>query len=191
MLSPFAIGHSLLLIELLILDVDGVLTDGTVVPTAWQGNARNGKEDLCSTDGQENLCSTVRFHTQDGCAIKLWQRCGGTVAILSGRSCETVRLRAAELGVEEVCLGVSDKLAVYEDILAAGGFGHEKTGYIGDDLPDLGPMRSCGFPVAVANAVPAVKRAAMYVTRRRGGCGAVAEVVELMLRKQKRWSGNG
>ncbi len=180
------------MIDLLILDVDGVLTDGTVAPTAAEGEHRKGRGYLCPSDGKEDLrrtvCPPVRFHTQDGCAIKLWQRCGGTVAILSGRGAETVRLRAAELGVEKVLLNVSDKLAGYEEILATGRFDHERTGYIGDDLPDLGPMERCGFPVAVSNAVPAVKRASMYVTRRRGGCGAVAEVVELLLRKRKRWS---
>lgn len=65
--------------------------------------------------------------------------------------------------------------------------GDETVAYVGDDLPDLRPMRRCGFPVAVANAVPEVKRAAMYVTRREGGRGAVAEVVELLLRKKRLW----
>ena len=127
------------------------------------------------------------FHTQDGCAIKLWRRCGGETAILSGRRSEAVGHRAAELGVEQVHLGVSDKLAGYEAILASVAGADEVVGYIGDDLPDLRPMERCAFPVAVANAVPAVKRAAMYITRRRGGCGAVAEVVELLLRKRKQW----
>ena len=75
-----------------------------------------------------------------------------------------------------------------EAILAETSHTGETTVYIGDDLPDLGPMSCCGFPVAVANAAPAVKQAAAYVTRRRGGAGAVAEVVELLLRKKRQWS---
>lgn len=157
------------LIELLILDVDGVLTDGR----------------LTTASGGESAKS---FYVQDGCAIKLWQRCGGKVAILSGRSSEAVTRRATELAIEWVHLAVTDKLSAYDDIVASTGCDDAAVAYLGDDLPDVGPMLRCGFPVAVANAVPAVKRASLYVTRRGGGEGAVAEVVELLLRKQKRWS---
>ena len=176
--SPFAAilhGLSLVLImdldalKLLILDVDGVLTDGRVAPTA---DDEGGK----------------RFHVHDGCAIKLWKRYGGRVAILSGREGRDVARRAAELGIDWVKLGVADKLAGYEAILASADCVDDAVAYIGDDLPDLGPMSRCGWAVAVADAVPAVKRAAAYVTRRGGGCGAVAEAIELILRKQKRWS---
>ncbi len=156
-------------IELLILDVDGVLTDGSVTLTA-EGESRK------------------TFHVHDGCAIKLWQRCGGRVAILSARAGDAVRRRAAELGIDLVHTGVSNKLTGYESILATTGGQDHAVGYVGDDLPDLMPMSRCGFPVAVADAVPAVKQAASYVTRRPGGRDAVAEVVELLLRKQRRWS---
>ena len=156
-------------IELLILDVDGVLTDGGITMTP---------------EGE----SSKTFHAQDGGAIKLWQRSGGKVAILSGRSSEVVVRRAADLGIEWVRTGVKDKCETYESLIALSGCDHGAVGYVGDDLPDVGPMSRCGFPVAVANAVPAVKRAASYVTRRRGGEGAVAEVVELLLRKRKWWS---
>ncbi len=157
------------LIKLLVLDVDGVLTDGRVVP----GEGGDGPK---------------QFHTQDGCAIKLWLRCGGEVAILSGRSSDGVRRRAAELGIQHVHVGCANKPEAYEAILAAIGCAEDAVGYVGDDLPDLGPMARCAFPVAVANAAPAVKRAAMYVTRRPGGFGAVAEVIELLLRKRQHWS---
>jgi 3-deoxy-D-manno-octulosonate 8-phosphate phosphatase (KDO 8-P phosphatase) len=156
-------------IELLILDVDGVLTDGLIV-TGPEGER------------------IKRFYVQDGCAIKLWQRCGLEVALLSGRGGEVVERRAAELGIEWVRTGVSDKSEAYESILSEGTRSDSAVAYVGDDLPDLGPMARCGFPVAVANAVPAVKRASAYVTRRAGGRGAVAEVIELLLRKQKKWS---
>ncbi len=157
------------IIEVLILDVDGVLTDGRVAA---------GCDDR----------SSRLFHVHDGCAIKLWQRCGGKVALLSGRIGEEIQKRAAEVGIQWVHTGITNKLAAYENILASAKCSDAAVGYVGDDLPDLGPMSRCGFPVAVANAVPTVKRAALYVTRRRGGEGAVAEVVELLLRKRSDWS---
>ncbi len=156
-------------IELLILDVDGVLTDGSVTMTA---------------EGE----SSQTVHVHDGCAIKMWQRCGGKAAILSGRKNEHVAARAQDLGIEWVLTGIEDKSRGFAEILASAGCEASAVGYIGDDVPDLGPMTRCGFPVAVANAVPAVKRAAAYVTRRRGGHGAVAEAVEFLLRKKKQWS---
>lgn len=156
-------------IKLLVLDVDGVLTDGGI---------------LVGRDGEE----TKRFAVQDGCAIKLWQQARGTVAILSGRGGPAVEKRAAELGIEIVALCVGDKSAGFEKLLSDTGFSEAATAYVGDDLPDLAPMRRAGWPVAVANAVPEVKRAAAYVTRRSGGSGAVAEIVELLLRQQGRWT---
>lgn len=110
------------------------------------------------------------------------------MAVLSGRGEASVVRRAAELGIEWVQTGVSDKLVGYESILRESGRRDEAVAYVGDDLPDLPPMRRCGFPVAVANAAPSVKREAAYVTRRRGGEGAVAEVVELILRRRGQWA---
>jgi len=156
-------------VKLLILDVDGVLTDGRIV----------------MGPGGE---STKAFHVQDGCAIKLWQASGGEVAIISGRGGETIRRRAEELGIERIHMGVERKASAFETVLADSGTNETEVAYMGDDLPDLELMHRCGFPVAVANAVPAVKRVAAYVTRRPGGGGAVGEVVELLLRKQRRWS---
>lgn len=156
-------------IQLLVLDVDGVLTDGRIT-LGPDGDAGKG------------------FCVQDGCAIKLWRRAGGQVAILSGRKSPDITRRAAELGIEQVHVDIADKLAAYEAIVAATGGGNDAAAYVGDDLPDLGPMMRCGFAVAVANAIPTVKRAAAYVTRRAGGYGAVAETVELLLRRQNKWS---
>lgn len=156
-------------VELLILDIDGVLTNGRL---------------LFSSDGEQ----TKAFHVQDGCAIRGWQRADGRVALLSGRDCGAMRRRAEELGIDIVHAGVRDKLAGYQAILETVGCSDTAVAYVGDDLPDIAPMLRAGFPIAVANAVPAVKKAAMYVTRKRGGDGAVAEVVELLLRKKKRWS---
>ncbi len=156
-------------IEVLILDVDGVLTNGLVSA----GTAERSRR---------------LFHVHDGCTIKLWRRCGGKVAILSGRGGDDIMDRAKEIGIDRVMTNISNKLTAYEEVLTWSGCGDEAVGYVADDLPDLKPMARCGFPVAVANAVPTVKRAAQYVTRRRGGEGAVAEVVELLLRKRDQWN---
>lgn len=156
-------------IDLLILDVDGVLTSGQV------------------TFGKEGHAERT-FDVHDGCCLKLWHGCGRRSAILSGRRSGAVERRAEELGIGTVIQAVGDKLSAYQDILTGLGLGDEGVCYVGDDLPDLAPMGRCAFPVAVRNAVPAVKQAARYVTRRSGGEGAVAEVIELILRKQRRWS---
>ncbi len=163
-------------LRLLILDVDGVLTDGRL----WDG--AGGPEAI------GGLASKA-FHVQDGYAIKLWQRCGGATAILSGRRSPAVERRAAELGIAWCRTGSDDKLATYHELLKSAEIGDEQVAYVGDDLPDVPPMTRCAFPVAVRNAVPAVKRWAEYVTKRCGGDGAVAEIVELVLRKQRRWTG--
>ncbi len=156
-------------INVLILDVDGVLTDGRL---------RFG------SDGED-----VRaFCTQDGCAIKSWQRAGYRTAILSGRRHAAVERRAAELGITCVKQGEGDKGEGYRAVCGLVGTSDDHVCYVGDDLPDLVPMSRCAFPVAVANAAPAVRMAARYVTDRCGGDGAVAEVIELVLRKQHRWS---
>lgn len=155
-------------IRLLVLDVDGVLTDGRLTFTE---------------DGER----TKTFHVRDGCAIRLWRRCGGQVAILSGRRVPVVSARAEELGIELVRLGVSDKGDAFVSLVGDAGCDVRETAYVGDDAPDLAPMRRCGLAVAVADAAPVVKRAADLITRRGGGAGAVAEVVEYVLRAQGRW----
>ncbi|MFH0980248.1 MAG: HAD hydrolase family protein [Planctomycetota bacterium] len=157
-------------LSLLVLDVDGVLTDGAVVMSDTGGLIK-------------------AFHVRDGYAVQLWQRVGHQAALLSGRESPAVERRAAELGIEVVHQGCRDKLAAYERLLAAVGRSDAAVCYVGDDVPDLPPMRRCAFPVAVANAAPCVKQVAQYVTRLPGGAGAVAEVIELVLRKQQRWGG--
>jgi 3-deoxy-D-manno-octulosonate 8-phosphate phosphatase (KDO 8-P phosphatase) len=156
-------------INWLVLDVDGVLTDGRL---------------FLGTGGETLLA----FHVHDGRAILHWRRLGGGVSILSARRHEGLNRRAAELGIASVHVGVTDKLQGYETILADHGLRDPHVACIGDDLPDLAPMRRCGFPAAPADAVPAVKKVSQYVTSRPGGGGAVAEVVELLLRKQGRWN---
>ncbi len=156
-------------IELLVLDIDGVLTDGSVT----------------LTDTGE---SSQTIHTQDGCALKTWLQLGRQAAILSGRKNEHVADRARQLGISWVRTGVDDKRADFEHLLQSLGCPAQAAAYVGDDLPDLVPMRLCGLPIAVANAVPTVKRAALYVTRRSGGHGAVAEAIELLLRRNQQWA---
>lgn len=156
-------------IKLLILDVDGVLTSGEL-PYDSQGNV------------------TKVFHVQDGGAIRLWQRAGGQVAIISGRDSPAVSARAAELDIPLLAQGVRDKMPVFDSFCEKAGVMPREASFVGDDLLDIAPMRRCGYPIAVANAIPLVKRAAVYITRRSGGAGAVAESVERLLRHNGEWS---
>lgn len=162
--DPRAVG-----IRLLCLDADGVLTDGTVA-----------LDDL----GVE----TKRFHSRDGLGIRLWQRLGGQVAVITGRPGQALRHRLNELGVRLLCSGSTDKLADFHSVLQAAGMRAEEAAFVGDDLPDLPAMRACGYPVAVQDAAPEVCAAARYVSALPGGRGAVREVVEHLLRSQNRWN---
>lgn len=153
-------------ISVLVLDVDGVLTTGAIVYS-------------------ESGTQIHSFHVQDGHALKLWRSAGGRIAILSGRASPVVERRAKELGVEAVVQGRDDKQAAFSELLERMNVTASQVCYVGDDLPDLGPMRDCGFRVAVANATPPIKQIADYVTRRSGGGGALVEVIDLLLRKQR------
>ena len=156
-------------IKLLVMDVDGVLTPG----------------DVSFNDDQ---CRMMSFDIHDGCALKMWHEAGCRSAILSGRESSIVERRAEELGISLVRQGAVDKGAGFRDLLSECDISAEASCFVGDDLPDLAAFDACGFSVAVANAVPTVKRAADYVSIRAGGAGAVAEVIELILRKQGLWS---
>lgn len=155
-------------IELLLLDVDGVLTDGSVVYAA---------------DGDE----IKRFHVRDGSGLKFWHDQGKRSAIVSGRRSPAVDRRARELGVAPVFQGCADKRAALDVLLAETGLRSEQVCAVGDDLPDLPVLRRVGLAVAVADACPEVRAAAHYVTRTPGGRGAVREAVEWLLRLQRRW----
>ncbi len=156
-------------IKLLILDVDGVLTDGRLPYDAGG-------------------CDTKIFHVQDGGPIRLWQSTGGEVAVISGRQSPAVETRCKELGIRQVFQGVNDKVPPYESIREALSIEDDEIAFIGDDLLDVPPMRRCGYPIAVENAVPSAKRVARYVTQRRGGEAAVAEAIERLLRHNGVWS---
>ena len=155
-------------IKLLLLDVDGVLTDGSIV---------------YADDGTE----LKRFHVRDGSGLKFWQQGGNRAAIVSGRKSKAVDVRAAELGISPVLQGRGDKLPAFEEVLAQTGFRPEQVCAIGDDLPDLPVLRRCGLAVAVADACPELREAADYVTTAPGGRGAVREAIEWLLKLQGRW----
>ncbi|HJZ57845.1 MAG TPA: HAD hydrolase family protein [Gemmataceae bacterium] len=157
-------------VELLLLDVDGVLTDGGIV------YADNGVE-------------LKRFHVRDGSGLKLWQLAGKRAVIVSGRSSPAVEVRAAELGVSPVLQGRADKLTAFEAVLGETGLRAEQVCAIGDDLPDLPVLRRCGLAVAVADACPEVRAAADYVTTAPGGQGAVRDAIEWLLKLQGAWAG--
>ena len=157
-------------IRLLVLDVDGVLSDGRI---------------LYDSTGTE----TKAFCAADGQGIKYWLRSGQKAAILSGRDSSTVHTRAAELGIDLVRTGAKDKLPAFLDLLQEAGCAAEETGYVGDDLVDIPVMARAGFAAAVPAAPEEVRRLAHYVTRAPGGAGAVREVIELLLKYQDRWAG--
>jgi 3-deoxy-D-manno-octulosonate 8-phosphate phosphatase (KDO 8-P phosphatase) len=156
-------------IRAVICDVDGVLTDGGI---------------YLGGDGAE----LKRFHVADGTGIKYLLRSGIQVAFLTGRESDVVTRRAQELGVEHVRQGAKQKLPAYESLAAELGLEDEEICYIGDDLPDIPVMRRVGHSVAVADAREEVRAIADYVTHAAGGQGAVREVAERVLKRQKKWA---
>lgn len=155
-------------IELMVADVDGVLTDGSVI---------------FDNQGIE----TKRFHIRDGMGIRLWQKAGCRFGVMTHRSSQVVKVRAAELGVGIVRQGAQDKLATLEEILAELELDMEQACFIGDDLPDVRAIRAAGLGVAVADACDEARQAADYVTQAQGGAGAVRETIEMILKAQHRW----
>ena len=155
-------------IELLILDVDGVLTDGGIA---------YGHPEL----------EIKQFHVRDGSGLHLWHRAGKRTGLITGRSSPVVERRAAELGIARVVQGTADKLAAYERLLAEMGLPAEAVCYVGDDVPDVPVLRACGLAAAVADACAEARAVAHYVTRKPGGHGAVRETIELILRCQGQW----
>ena len=155
-------------IKLLLLDVDGVMTDGRII---FDSNGIESKF----------------FNVKDGHGIKLLQRAGVEVGIVSGRKSQVVTNRAAELGIERVFQGTLDKLAVYREILKDTGLGDFQIAFMGDDVIDIPVMRLVGFAAAPADAVEEVFPYAHFVARNRGGWGAVRELCDLILKGQGAW----
>ncbi len=153
---------------MVILDCDGVMTDGSI---------------RIDDDGKE----TKIFSVTDGAGVTYMRRAGLLVAIVSGRMSMALFHRARELGIKEVFQRELDKLLAYEEIKQKHGLTDAQVCYIGDDLPDIPVMRRVGYAVAVGNAHPEVKKNAHFVTRARGGKGAVREFAEKLLKAQGKW----
>ena len=155
-------------IKLLLMDCDGVLTDGRL----W-----------LTDEGDEQKS----FNTHDGLGLSLFHRAGLKSGIITGRSSRAVSRRAQELGVEFVCQGNPDKTAAFEQLLQQAGVNENEVAFVGDDLPDIPIMNRAELAVAVADAVEEARSVAHYITRAKGGRGAVREVIEIILKSQGRW----
>ena len=168
---PFAVDtmRAAARVELLILDVDGVLTDGRL---------------YYSSDGVE----TKAFYAQDGAAIKMLQGAGVPVALISGRDSEAVARRAAELGIAHVYQGAEDKGVALNDLCAAADLAPMRMAHVGDDVGDLALFDRVGFRIAVPSAHPEVSARAHHVTTAPAGAGAVREACQLILMGKGRWA---
>ena len=155
-------------VELLVLDVDGVLTDGSIIV-------------------DDHGVESKRFHVRDGAAIALWHKSGKRTAILSGRAARCVDRRAAELKIAPVVQGSSDKGRDLSVILRDLGLQPDQVGFMGDDLADLPALGLAGFAACPADAAAEVRRAVDLITDAPGGRGAVREVIERLMRAQGTW----
>jgi YrbI family 3-deoxy-D-manno-octulosonate 8-phosphate phosphatase len=155
-------------IRLILSDVDGVMTTGQLWFDAAGGEIK-------------------QFHVRDGMAIKVWKSSGMQFGIVSSRNSPAVTRRAAEIGIEHVLQGVEPKLPAVIELLKAIGISPDQVAYIGDDLPDLPVMRYVGLSAAPADACVDVLGEAMWAMRTGGGCGAVRELVERLMRATSRW----
>ncbi len=155
-------------VKLLLLDVDGVLTDGRLYYTS---------------EGEEIKV----FHVRDGLGIKLAQRAGIRVGVISGRKSQALLKRLEELQIEEIHLGHNQKLPLLEDLIKGLSLDFEEIAFVGDDYVDLPILKRVGFPVVVKDAPEELKKHALYITKAKGGEGAVREVVELLLKLRDQW----
>ena len=156
-------------IRMLIMDVDGVMTDGRII---------------MDDEGRE----LKNFNVRDGHGIKVLQRFGIKVALLTGRQSKVVMHRAKDLDIKDVYQKVYNKKEVFEKIIRKHKISADEAAFIGDDIIDIPVLNRVGFSVAVADAVDVVKRSVDYVTKQNGGCGAVREVCEMILQAQGKWS---
>jgi 3-deoxy-D-manno-octulosonate 8-phosphate phosphatase (KDO 8-P phosphatase) len=155
-------------VQLLLLDVDGVLTDGRII--------------------YDDAGSQVKeFNVRDGLGIKLVIAAGIKVGIVTGRKSNALHHRCRDLGIQYVYEDVSQKGRLLEKIIEQTGVGADRTAFVGDDIPDLGLMRRVGLSIAVADAHELVKKSADWITTAAGGCGAVREVCEALLKTREVW----
>ena len=159
-------------IKLLLMDCDGVLTDGGLHYTF---------------DGKRVMEGAKVFHIHDGQGLKFAREAGLKLGIISGRISPALIARARELQIDRLHQGIDDKLSIYEQIKIADGFADDEIAYVGDDLPDLPVMRRVGLAIAVADAVDEIRECAHFVTNKPGGRGAAREAVELILKAQDKW----
>ena len=155
-------------IKVLVMDVDGVLTDGKII---------------FDSEGRE----VKVFDVQDGFGLVLLKKLGFKTAIITARGSKVVKIRARDLMIDKVYLNAFPKINFYGKLCSEFGVKDDEICYIGDDLADIQIMKKVGLPVAVANAVSEVKKKAAYVTRAQGGAGAIREVIELILKAQGKW----
>ena len=163
-----ALSEKLKCIQLLLLDVDGVLTDGSII---------------FNDDGSESK----RFNVKDGLGLKLVMKTGVEVGIVTGRKSKALNHRCCDLGIRLLLEGVQDKTKAFDNILEQTGIAADQTAFIGDDLPDLPLMRRVGLSIAVADAHEFVRQKADWTTAASGGCGAVREVCDAILKARGLW----
>jgi 3-deoxy-D-manno-octulosonate 8-phosphate phosphatase (KDO 8-P phosphatase) len=159
-------------IRLLLMDVDGVMTDGKLYNVP---------------DAAGNMVETKGFDTQDGVSLQWLSWKGIQTGVISGRVSPATEARAQQCGMTYIYQGHLEKIPILEEILERSGFAGPQVAYIGDDLTDVVVMNRVGLSIAPANARPEVKRSAMHVTENPGGRGAVREIAELLLKAQGHW----
>ena len=152
-------------IKMLCMDVDGVLTDGGII---------------LHHDGTESK----RFHVHDGGWLRIWARQGLKTAVITGRTCKSVQLRMDALEVDYIYQGAIKKLPVFEQLLTDSGLQADEVAYIGDDIFDLPVIRRVGYAATVADGIPELREHVDYVAERRGGYGAVGELIRYMLKEK-------
>jgi 3-deoxy-D-manno-octulosonate 8-phosphate phosphatase (KDO 8-P phosphatase) len=158
-------------IRLMVMDVDGVLTDGSI---------------LLLDNGQ----MARSMHTKDGYAMKLAVTCGYEICIISGAHDEAVNMRLKKLGIHSIHLGIQDKATLLKDIMTSGGYAREEVLFIGDDMPDFEAMQLVGLSCCPLDAVEDIKAISTYVSHHNGGKGCVRDVIEKVLKLNGHWPTN-
>jgi 3-deoxy-D-manno-octulosonate 8-phosphate phosphatase (KDO 8-P phosphatase) len=179
-------------IKLILFDVDGVMTDGTIflfpapaaAPRATADHVASRADDGGYSIHSETVVEAKGFNAHDGAGISLARLGGLKTGIITKRISETVALRARDLKLNHVYQGIADKLSIFHEILKKENLRADQVAYVGDDIIDLPIMRNCGLAIAVRNAREEVKDESHYITDHEGGKGAVRDAVEFVLRSQ-------
>jgi 3-deoxy-D-manno-octulosonate 8-phosphate phosphatase (KDO 8-P phosphatase) len=179
-------------IKVILFDVDGVLTDGTIWlfpapasgPRTTEAQAKEHQHSAGYGIVSQNMIEAKGFHAHDGTAISLARLGGLKAGVVTKRISETVALRARDLRLDYVFQGAANKSEVLDRILAESGITEDQVAYVGDDVIDLPIMRRCGLAIAVANSRPQVLEMAHYTTPSKGGEGAARDAVEYVLKAQ-------